>query len=157
MNALLLAPLLLVQAPKWTTYSAPADGLSFLAPGKVVVQNQATQGVKTNIFISMAPPFVCAVSKTNLPPNMKAADTAQMKAAMKSSMLATSQSTATGVKSATYSGIKGEQTGFKTASGGAGATWIAQRGNAVYSVTLVKKGGASPAEMARFFGSFKAR
>lgn len=157
--ALLLAAALpaLAQTPKWSKYVAKADGFSILMPGPTSVQNQDTQGVKTHIFISMAQPFVCAVSRTVLPSGMKAGEATQMKTAMKTSMLQTARATATGEKTATYSGFSGRQTSFKTANGGAGATWIAQKGNAVYSVTIVKQGGASPVEISRFLGSLSVR
>ena len=157
MNALLLAPLLLVQTPKWATYDAKADGFSILMPGPTQMQPQTTMGVTTHIFISQAQPFVCIASRTALTPAMKAADVAGMNKAMTSSMLASSRSTASGEKAATYAGIAGQQTAFKTANGGGGASWIGQKGRAVYFITLVKQGGASPAEVAKFLGSLRVR
>lgn len=147
------ASLALAQTPKWANYAAPADGFAVLMPGPVQVTKQSTQGISTNIYLSIGQPFVCAVSKTILPPGTKASDVAQLSAGLRSSMLATSRSTATGEHPATYAGVKGQQTEFRTSTGGTGAVWIARTPKAVYSLTFAKRTPANAAEAKRFFSS----
>lgn len=147
----------LAQAPKWSTYVTKGDGFSILMPTTPKMVNQAAEGVTTHIYLAMAPTIVCAASKSNLPSGFGKANVDAMTGAMRSSMMASSGGTPTGSRKATYAGIAGEQTEFKTSSGRAGATWIAHTPKAVYSLTIVKQGGASAAEEARFFGSFRTR
>lgn len=145
------------QAPKWATYAASADGFSIQMPGPTRSQNQSTQGVQTHIYLSMAQPFICAVTKTSVPPGTKQASIDQMVAGMKGGLLRSSGATATGSRKAAYGGRPGEQTDFKMARGGSGSVWITRTPNAVYSLTIAKPTGTSPAEAKRFFGSFKTK
>ena len=126
-------------------------------PGPTRMQNQTTQGVTTHIYLSVGKPFVCAVSKTLLPPGTKVGEVKQLVAGLKGQLIRSANATKTGDHPATYAGHAGAQTNFKTATGGMGAVWTTRVGGAVYSVTFAGQTGTNAAEMKRFFGSLKIR
>ncbi len=145
------------QAPKWTTFAPKGEGFSVLMPSPPKLTTQNEEGVLVHIYISQAPPFVAIVSKAILPPTFKKPNVDIMVKTMREGMLRTSGSTATGDHKTVHGGLTGEQTDFKTPSGGTGLLWVVRKPKAVYALAIVGQKPLGTADAKRFLDSFRIR